>query len=82
MTRARILALPLSLALVLAVGGCAALDSTTGQRVATGAAVGAAGGAVVGAISGGFINNTLIGAAAGAAGGLVYDQFKKSQGED
>ncbi len=82
MSKRRLLALPLSVALVLSVAGCATPDRETGQRVGTAAAVGAATGAVVGAINGGFLHSTIVGAAAGAAGGFVYDQIKKSQEND
>ncbi len=78
----RILVLPAVLALSLSLAGCAAPDSKTGERVATGAAVGAAGGAVVGAVTGGFLNKTLLGAAAGAAGAAVYDQIQKNKERD
>jgi hypothetical protein len=68
----------LALAGGLALSGCA-VDSTSGDRALTGAAVGAAGGAAIGLLTGGFVGKAATGAVAGAAGGFVYDQIKKNQ---
>lgn len=70
---------PLALAGAVALGACAPLDRTTGERTATGAAVGAAGGATVGLFGGNPLGGALRGAVAGAAGGLVYDQINKNR---
>lgn len=66
----------LSIAIVGTLGACA-LDSRTGDRTMTGAAVGAASGAAVGLLRGDFLSSTLTGAAAGGAGGFVYDQIQR-----
>ncbi len=63
----------------LLLAGCSTPDSTTVDRVATGAAVGAASGGVIGLFTGHVIRRAVIGAAAGAAGGAVYDQIQKSK---
>jgi outer membrane protein OmpA-like peptidoglycan-associated protein len=59
--------IPVGLALILAVTGCAAPQTKTGK----GAAYGAGGGALAGAIAGGLIGGDAKGAAAGAALGAL-----------
>jgi len=68
------LALVLSLAGVVALGGC---GTTTASRAGSGAAIGAATGAAVGSLSGNAGKGALIGAGAGALGGYLYDQAEK-----
>ncbi|WGF89337.1 YMGG-like glycine zipper-containing protein [Marinivivus vitaminiproducens] len=72
----RFKAAALTLIVAGSLGACA-VDSNTGDRTLTGAAVGAASGAAVGLIRGDFLSSTLTGAAAGGAGGFVYDQIEK-----
>jgi hypothetical protein len=57
------------------------MDSNTGGRTVGGAAVGAAGGAVIGALTGNSGTGAAIGALAGGTGGLLYDQYKKGEGQ-
>jgi hypothetical protein len=63
-----------TLALAVALGGCAGMSDTQ-QRVGTGAAMG---GLAVGALTGEW-GWAAAGAAAGAAGGYLVDQQKRSQ---
>jgi uncharacterized membrane protein len=75
----RTLTLPIALAAVLTLSGCAGM-SDTGRRTATGAGVGAAGGALIGSFSANAGAGALIGAGVGALGGYIYDQNQKSKG--
>lgn len=77
----RKLGLPLLAAAVLTLAGCQGMDADTGGRTVGGAAVGAAGGAVIGALTGNAGKGAAIGAVTGAASGVIYDQYKKGQGE-
>ncbi|HQR53556.1 MAG TPA: hypothetical protein PLZ79_09825 [Burkholderiales bacterium] len=63
-----------SLALAVALGGCAGMDDTQ-QRVGTGAVIG---GLTVGALTGEW-GWAAAGAAAGAAGGYLVDQHQRNQ---
>jgi hypothetical protein len=63
-----------TLALAVALGGCAGMSDTQ-QRVGTGAAMG---GLAVGALTGEW-GWAAAGAAAGAAGGYLVDQQKRNQ---
>jgi hypothetical protein len=63
-----------SLALAVALGGCAGMSDTQ-QRVGSGAAIG---GLAVGALTGEW-GWAAAGAAAGAAGGYLVDQQQRSQ---
>jgi osmotically inducible lipoprotein OsmB len=65
------------LALPIALGACADLNSTQ-QRTLTGGAAGAAGGALLGAIGGNAGLGAVAGAGAGLLGGYLYDQHEKS----
>lgn len=69
-----------SLALALALGGCAGMTNTQ-QRAVTGTAVGAAGGAALGAIAGNAGMGAAIGAGVGLLGGLLVDQHEKSKAQ-
>jgi osmotically inducible lipoprotein OsmB len=73
--------IPLALAGALLVGGCQSMDANTGGRTIGGAGIGAAGGAVIGALTGSWATGAAIGALAGATSGLIYDQYKKGEGE-
>jgi hypothetical protein len=73
--------IPLALAGALLVGGCQSMDANTGGRTIRGAGIGAAGGAVIGALTGSWATGAAIGALAGATSGLIYDQYKKGEGE-
>jgi hypothetical protein len=73
--------IPLALAGALLVGGCQSMDADTGGRTIGGAGIGAAGGAVIGALTGSWATGAAIGALAGATSGLIYDQYKKGEGE-
>jgi osmotically inducible lipoprotein OsmB len=65
------------LAGLLALSGCANMNSTE-QRTLSGGAIGAAGGAAVTALTGGCVwCGAAIGGAVGAGTGYVYDQVKK-----
>jgi len=77
----RTLVLPLALASMVALAGCQGMDADTGGRTVGGAAVGAAGGALIGALTGNAGTGAAIGAVTGAAGGVVYDQYKKGEGQ-
>jgi hypothetical protein len=76
----RRIAVSLTMAGVLALGGCQGMDADTGGRTVGGAAVGAAGGAVIGALTGNWGTGAAIGALAGSTGGLLYDQYEKGEG--
>ena len=73
--------IPLALAGALVLGGCQGMDADTGGRTIGGAGIGAAGGAVIGALTGSWATGAAIGALSGAAGGLIYDQYKKGEGQ-
>ena len=73
--------IPLALAGALLLGGCQSMDADTGGRTVGGAAIGAAGGAVIGALTGSWATGAAIGALAGATSGLIYDQYKKGEGQ-
>jgi hypothetical protein len=73
--------IPLALAGALVLSGCQGMDADTGGRTIGGAGIGAAGGAVIGALTGSWATGAAIGALSGAAGGLVYDQYKKGEGQ-
>ena len=75
----RTLKLPVALAAVLVLAGCAGMSDTE-RRTATGAAGGAAAGALIGSFSGNAGAGALIGAGVGGVGGYVYDQNQKSRG--
>ena len=77
----RRIAVPVALAGVIALSGCQGMNSDTTGRTVGGAAVGAAGGAVIGALTGNWGTGAAIGALAGSAGGLLYDQYKKGEGQ-
>lgn len=77
----RWLALPLALVSMVGLAGCQGMDADTGGRTVGGAAVGAAGGALIGALTGNAGKGAAIGAVTGAASGVVYDQYKKGQGQ-
>jgi hypothetical protein len=66
---------------MLAVAGCQGMDADTGGRTVGGAAIGAAGGAVIGALTGNVGTGAAIGALAGGTGGVIYDQYKKGEGQ-
>lgn len=73
----RKIAIPVAVIGILALSGCAGMNSTQ-QRTLSGGAMGAAGGAVLGAATGGCVAcGAAIGGALGAAGGYLYDQSKK-----
>jgi hypothetical protein len=57
------------------------MDADTGGRTVGGAAIGAAGGAVIGALTGNVGTGAAIGALAGGTGGVIYDQYKKGEGQ-
>ncbi|PRY96327.1 outer membrane protein with glycine zipper [Jezberella montanilacus] len=68
-----------STAAVLALSGCADMD-TTQQRVLSGAAIGTVAGVGIGALTGGgLLWGAVGGAAVGAAGGYVYDRYENDQ---
>lgn len=73
--------IPLALAGLLALGGCQGMNADTGGRTVGGAAIGAAGGAIIGALTGSWGAGAAIGALAGSAGGLLYDQYRKGEGQ-
>ena len=73
--------IPFALAGLLALGGCQGMDADTGGRTVGGAAIGAAGGAIIGALTGSWGAGAAIGALAGSAGGLLYDQYRKGEGQ-
>ena len=77
----RRLALPLAMAAAIGVAGCQSMDADTTGRTVGGAAVGAAGGALIGALTGSAGTGAAIGAVTGAASGVIYDQYKKREGE-
>jgi hypothetical protein len=77
----RRVALPFALAGMVALSACQNMDSDTSGRTVGGAALGAAGGAVVGALTGNWGTGAAIGAVTGAASGVLYDQYKKREGE-
>lgn len=77
----RKLTLPLAMAGLLALAGCQGMNADTGGRAVGGAAVGAAGGAVIGALTGNWGTGAAIGALAGGASGVIYDQYKKGEGQ-
>jgi hypothetical protein len=77
----RKMTIPLALAGALLLGGCQGMDADTGGRTIGGAGIGAAGGAVIGALTGSWATGAAIGALAGATSGLVYDQYKKGEGQ-
>lgn len=74
----RILTLPIALAVVLVLSGCAGMSDTQ-RRTTQGGAIGAAGGALIGAFSGNAGEGALIGAGVGAVSGYLFDQHKKSE---
>jgi hypothetical protein len=74
-------ALPLAMTAMLVLAACQGMDADTGGRTVGGAAIGAAGGALIGAIAGDAGTGAAIGALAGGTGGVVYDQYKKGQGQ-
>ncbi|MGH6901758.1 MAG: YMGG-like glycine zipper-containing protein [Geminicoccaceae bacterium] len=73
--------IPLALAGALLLAGCQGMNADTGGRTIGGAGIGAAGGAVIGALTGSWATGAAIGALAGATSGLIYDQYKKGEGE-
>jgi hypothetical protein len=73
--------IPAALAGALLLAGCQGMNADTGGRTIGGAGIGAAGGAVIGALTGSWATGAAIGALSGAAGGLVYDQYKKGEGQ-
>ncbi|MGE5152434.1 MAG: YMGG-like glycine zipper-containing protein [Bdellovibrio bacteriovorus] len=73
------LTLPIALAAVLTLSGCAGMSDTQ-RRTTTGAGAGAATGALIGSFSANAGKGALIGAGVGALGGYLYDQNQKSQG--
>jgi uncharacterized membrane protein len=75
----RNLTLPIALAAVLSLTGCAGMSDTQ-RRTTTGAGMGAATGALIGSFSANAGKGALIGAGVGALGGYLYDQNQKSQG--
>ena len=75
----RTLTLPIALAAVIALSGCAGM-SDTGRRTTTGAGLGAASGALIGSFSANAGKGALIGAGVGALGGYLYDQDQKRHG--
>jgi hypothetical protein len=77
----RRLALPLVVAGTIARVGCQGMDADTGGRTVGGAAVGAAGGVIIGALTGNAGTGAAIGALAGGASGVIYDQYKKGEGQ-
>ena len=77
----RRLALPCALAAAIGLAGCQGMDADTTGRTVGGAAVGAAGGALIGALTGSAGTGAAIGAVTGAASGVIYDQYKKREGE-
>jgi osmotically inducible lipoprotein OsmB len=77
----RMVTLPLASAVILLLVGCQSMDADTGGRAIGGAGIGAAGGAVIGALTGSWATGAAIGALSGAAGGLIYDQYKKGEGQ-
>jgi uncharacterized membrane protein len=77
----RRLALPFALAAAIGLAGCQSMDADTTGRTVGGAAVGAAGGALIGAFTGSAGTGAAIGAVTGAASGVIYDQYKKREGE-
>jgi osmotically inducible lipoprotein OsmB len=78
----RTLRMTTAAATLAVMSGCAGLDDDSGRRTLTGAGVGAGVGAGAGLLTGGVLGKTASGAAAGAAGGLLYDQYKKNNGDD
>jgi outer membrane protein OmpA-like peptidoglycan-associated protein len=62
--------IPITVAGVLALGGCAGMDQTQ-QDTAKGAGIGAAAGAVLGAVIGDSSKSAATGAAIGAVGGAI-----------
>jgi YMGG-like Gly-zipper len=73
--------IPAVLAGALLLGGCQGMDSTTGTRTVGGAGIGAAGGAIIGALAGAPGTGAAIGALAGSSAGLLYDQYRKGEGQ-
>jgi hypothetical protein len=73
--------IPVVLAGALLLGGCQGMNAGTGERTVGGAAIGAAGGAVIGALAGAPGTGAAIGALAGSTAGLLYDQYKKGEGD-
>jgi Glycine zipper len=73
--------IPLMLAGAILLAGCQGMDADTGGRTIGGAGIGAAGGAVIGALTGSWATGAAIGALGGATGGLLYDQYKKGEGQ-
>ena len=67
--------IPLALAGLLVIGGCADLSETQ-QRTLSGTAIGAAGGAAIGLMVGRPQTGAAIGAGVGAAGGYLYSRIK------
>ncbi len=68
-----------TLAVMLAVSGCANLTPTE-QRTLSGAAIGAAGGAAIAAVAeGSVVAGALIGAGAGAGAGYLYSRSRSAQ---
>jgi hypothetical protein len=72
--------IPVLLAGALLLGGCQGMDRDTGVRTVGGAGVGAAGGAIIGALAGAPGTGAAIGALAGSSAGLLYDQYRKGEG--
>jgi uncharacterized membrane protein len=73
--------IPVLLAGALLLGGCQGMNAETGVRTAGGAGIGAAGGAIIGALAGDPAAGAAIGALAGSSAGLLYDQYKKGEGQ-
>lgn len=77
----RKLTLPLAFIAAIGLAGCESMDADTGGRTVGGAAIGAAGGAVIGVLTGSAATGAAIGAVTGAASGVIYDQYKKGEGQ-
>jgi osmotically inducible lipoprotein OsmB len=73
--------IPVALAGGLLLGGCQGMNADTGERTVGGAAIGAAGGAIIGALAGAPGTGAAIGALAGSSAGLLYDQYRKGEGQ-
>lgn len=69
-----------SLLVCIVAAGCTGMSNTT-QRTLSGGAIGAASGAAIGAMAGNAGMGAAIGGGTGVLGGLIYDQYRKSQGE-
>ncbi len=72
--------LVLTLVVCVLAMGCSGMSYTT-QRTLSGGAIGAASGAAIGAMAGNPGMGAAIGGGTGVLGGLIYDQWRKSQGE-